>query len=60
MLYHNEIEQIFKQNKTEKCFYTHIIYAWFCIEEQTYEHLAYNPKIQQEIGFLKQKARIFV
>ena len=30
--------------------YLHIIYAWLCIEEETYKHLTHTSQMQEEIA----------
>ena len=41
-------------SKTNKTYiyiylYIYISYTWFCIKEESYEHLAYTSQMQQEI-----------
>ena len=45
------ITKLSKTNKTH--IYIYMIYTWLCIEEQTYEHLAYMPQIQKEIAYFR-------
>ena len=60
MFQFKEIEQNFeesqvKQNKKNPylCLYIYVIYAWLCIEEQTYEHLVYTSQMQRQITNFK-------
>ena len=67
MLQLHGIEQKFEQNQVEQnkqnpylCLYIYIIYAWLCIEKQTYGHLAYTSQMQQQITSFKQNASLFL
>ena len=60
----NEIEKNVNQTYFNKRSRTHvygrITYAWFCIKEETYEHLAHTSQIQQDIVSFKVNASISV